>query len=558
MTITPLDLPSYPPIYDSGSEALLWEHPSDPRCLLKVFRQQGSSQPQAKSRAESAHLNNLLNIGCKIRPSEWLRLTSSTSWLVDVYGRAEDAVEAIRIARAPDEFYLEYTDQFGSQKVPQELSFLISSALQRPGITQVPYRQISLEDRIEIAYDFSQTISLIWELGFAFTDISARNILWSVHRRPRCFLIDIESSVPIGSKGIQTPDWFPPQKLGNSIHGNRAQASLVIWRILAQSLTELPNTQSQAGYLDQVSASLRHRIVQVWTNGQPEDWSSLVKELATTRADHYKQSSLNESISSGYARLVLSEELSGRLAPDVRDLALHQLELELRLENSARRSRRRQRQSACPFPGFEFDLLPDLNPNSGQRSLQEKLLEGDYEGVFNIVIAEDDLTSNIFLPHVLQVLKPRLTNPRHQPTVSLQGSEIHIAWSWSNIPAIDVAQIQVMESHGTEVCSYIANRSSDESRVRIRGLPKDKGPFDLLITLLSSRDCRAPKTALCRWRMTIPAEFQDVLSEQHSSLTSLPRQQVVVQPRNPVPTRPRKARRILTAIKQLLKRLRRR
>lgn len=513
----------------------------------------------AKSRAESAHLHNLLHIGRKIRASEWLRLTSSTSWLVDVYGRAEDAVEAIRIARAPDEFYLEYTDQFGSQKVPQELSFLISSALQRPGITQVPYRQISLQDRIEIAFDFSQTISLIWELGFAFTDISARNILWTVHGRPRCFLIDIESSVPIGDKGIQSPDWFPPQKLANTVHGNRAQASLVIWRILAQSLTDLPHTQSHVGFLGQVSAQLKHQIARVWTDGEPEDWSALVRELGSIRLDRYKQSSLNEAIASGYARLVLNEESSGSLSADIREQAHKQLELELRIENSPTRSRCRQRQFACPLPGFEFDLLPELNPVSGERSLQETLLEGDYEEVFNLVIAKDDLVSNIFLSHVLQVLQPRLISPRHQPTVSQRKDEIHVAWSWSNIQTIDIAHIQILNSAGGEVCSHLVNRSSEESRVRIQGLPVTGGPFNLRVSLMSSKDNRETRTVICRWEIEIPTELQTNLTVKTGGVSSLPRREVVTRPpSNSLPPASNETPRIPIVFKKLLSRLRRR
>lgn len=501
-TIGKFRLPSGEPLYDTGSEALIWADPDDPKCLIKVFRVPGSRKIQAKSRGDSLRLAELLSISDTIRPSSWLELSTNTSWLIDIDGE-DDAVRAIKIARAPDDFYLTYEDQYGVATVPQELSFLISDALKRPGIRTVPYTDISFEDRVEIVFSFATTMERIWDIGLAFTDISARNILWTIDHRPRAFLIDIESSVKIGQKGITSPDWQAHPSLGWTVEANRSQAALVIWRIFDLRLTSLPTDSPSSPHLSNLSKEFRQTIVDLWKQGGSPQWDECMRQLQTLRNVEYQELKMSEAVGSGYARLVLEQESTGLLNDQILDAAKQQLRLEIETEKKIAHSQKRHRQVPPSVNGFDFDLQPMLGSTQQFESLHEQLLYGDYEGVIDRTLDSHSRSHIVLRDHALRVLSSSFQNRAECPAVDTVEEHHVLRWSWPSYKFVTQAQISVRNADGQLVASKIIRRTNGPGRVRI-AQRSPQGATQILVEL----QCIAAETSgpeiFAAWTIPIP------------------------------------------------------
>ena len=465
-TVGKFRLPNGDPLYDTGSEALIWADPDDPKCLIKVFRAPGSRKIQARPKADSLRLTELLTISDTIRPSSWLELSTNTSWLIDIDGE-NDAVQAIKIARAPDDFYLTYEDQFGVATVPQELSFLISDALRRPGLRTVPYTDISFEDRVEIAFSFATTMERLWDIGLAFTDISARNILWTISKLPRAFLIDIESAVKIGQKGITSPDWLSHPSLGWTVNANRSQAALVIWRIFDVRLTSLPTDNPSSPHSSKIGNVFRQTLIDLWKQGEDSQWEHCMQQLQNLRNAKYQYLKINDAVASGYARLVLEQESTGLLDSQILDAATQQLRLELEIEKRITQSQKRHRRIPPSISGFEFDLQPALDSTQPFVSLHEQLFYGDYEGVVEKTLNSSNSSHIILRDHALRVLSASFQTKAERPAIDTVEEQQVLRWSWPSFKFVTQAQISVRNANGYLAATKTIRRADGPGRARI-------------------------------------------------------------------------------------------
>ncbi|HEY2223961.1 hypothetical protein [Actinomycetospora sp.] len=99
------------------------------------------------------------------------------------------------------------------------------------GVTTVP----DLDARLVVGRDLAAVLMLLHDrMGFAYGDISAKNVLVRLDESPRVLLIDCDAARPSGSgtTSLDTPDWDPPEGGPATIASDVYKLGLFVLRAL--------------------------------------------------------------------------------------------------------------------------------------------------------------------------------------------------------------------------------------------------------------------------------------------------------------------------------------
>ena len=171
--------------------------------VLKIY------SPDVAAQIDAAVLEKIVGLPRQLPPEERQWLQENTAWPA-VIAEDQGAVSGFLMRQVPREFYFGFRTR--TQGVRQQLAdtaFLLNpdSYVSSSGLV------VSDRDRLALLSSVAATLSRLHALGAAAGDFSPKNVLFSLHPSPGCFLIDCDAVQLRGESvfpQIETPDWEVP------------------------------------------------------------------------------------------------------------------------------------------------------------------------------------------------------------------------------------------------------------------------------------------------------------------------------------------------------------
>lgn len=448
-------------ISDHGSFGTIWADPEDEGYLIKVFK--SDRNPVPLSGDQAARVERILEVSSKIRPSTWHVLSTRMSWCVEEFRDSDGAIAGIRIPKAPDEFFVEYKVFSESQRRPLDLSFMISNFLGRPAVADADFTEVPFEDRIEIAFEFVTVFQFLWSAGYYFSDVSSRNILWSLRPAPRVFLIDADSIIRSDEKGVHSPDWLPLPGLSVP-EGDRALVALAIWRILSIEPQSYPDGSLESGFLSRIQPDEKKSLLTVWETGSAKAINEIRDWLSRYRKHEYAEEKFLAAVDTGFARLVLAYTPIHPTADQVTliEAAAAQRDKELDLEGMSPFARAVRLRDEKSVAGFDFDLSPERMARISRGddwSVIDLVLDGKFievaEGVIEGVFG--DKLSPICV-RAVELTLAEFETPKVNQRWS--GERLRLDWSWPGWPGVSGLKVNVRNVSGRSFLDRFVSRVS--------------------------------------------------------------------------------------------------
>lgn len=187
----------------------------------------------------------------RMHPDQRLLFDERTAWPVRVVESEGQAV-GVLMRLIPDDFFQTLRMRDGSsERVAREISFAMRGASEytrRVGV-EVP----TVEQRVVLMRDFARILAMLHFEKLVYGDISARNLLYTLHPRPRVLLVDCDavrvqgSSSPFGTQP-HSPHWQPPESLAAQTRVRRLKASGVTSELAAHRARQFVQNVSTDRY----------------------------------------------------------------------------------------------------------------------------------------------------------------------------------------------------------------------------------------------------------------------------------------------------------------------
>ncbi len=547
------------PFSDHGSFGTLWPDPENDGYLIKVFKSDGNPVPLSGDKA--AKVDRILGVSAEVRKSTWQVLSTRMSWCVEAFDAPGGKISGIRIPRAPDEFFIEFKVFGEPQRRPLDLSFLVSEFLGKPAVADADFTEVPFEDRIEIAFELVTVFQFLWSANYYFSDVSSRNILWSLKPAPRVFLIDADSIIRPDEEGDHSPDWLPLPGLSVP-EGDRALVALAIWRILSIDSHSYPDGSSESGFLSRIQPDEKKSLLTVWKTGSAKALNEIRDWLSSYRKREYVDQKFLEAVNTGFARLVLAyapiRPTAGQATPI--EAAAAQRDKELDLEGMAPFARAVRLRTENAVTGFDFDLSQEKMASISHGddwSVIDLVLDGKFievaEGVIDGVFGDD--------PSPICVRAVELTLAGFgTPEVNQRWSDerLRLDCSWPGWTGVSGLRVKVCNATGRSFLDEFVSRTSagpglwiDRSRLPDESLTVEMrlcsspvgleivSPAALTIALAARKPVENPtRTPIRAGTTTMPSGPSQMIAPETNPPRTLSQPKVIVGVRPPTPPQP--------------------
>lgn len=442
---------------EKGGQSRIYLHPTDPELLIKVFIDETSSQPQAKTGREADRVEAIADFSRGRFHSQALRLQESMSWPVELYGPGPGVVDGIAIRRAPEDFWVDLAVRNFKSNVPlretrfQDFSYLMSHYLGSAAVVDAPYTDVTFENRIEIAIELLLTMRLVWRLGYRYCDFKPYNLSWTIQGRPRVFVIDTDTLTPPGERGPHTPgEWWPLATLMDRMESDRSLCVRTMWRVLAKDMGSTPGDGRGHGdttKLDNITVDL---FVKAHETGTADVVELLRADLQRYRSAINADLAFEWALSTGYARLVAecAPPKPSRAQQELIDRAVEQMRVEEELMALPAVVRSVRLNLKSPLPGLQWDIPQDAafeHGDSSHAALRDLALQGHFDEIASEYIgsgAEEE--SSRLVMRSVQVALSALGEPPIHVRSSASG-EMRVEWSWPGGALVAGAAISVTD-----------------------------------------------------------------------------------------------------------------
>lgn len=452
----------------SGGFGEVFLDPTDStRCIKKFTR------PVKGSAA--TRLMDIVSLPGRLLPSERAFLMSRFAWPIEVFG-TERSLVGHRMLLAPESamFALTATNR-SSVRLLQAMYVLDSSYWQRAAV-QSEQPALSTDGRLLVIHDLISALSLLHDKGFAYVDLSAKNVCIANGEVPHVFLLDADSVVPtsaLNEPDVRTADWEVDERL-SLIGRDWAKAAIFGWRLLLQERLLRPQSTDVADFDRHVGVPIGAAIARLHDQPDDESAAALSAAIRAALADTTQDSLIEVVAQQGFARPIIALRDLERMPSELLSAANEQLALEVRVEASTGLARRLLTRGLRHEAGrrFELDVLGDSRDSAAPSSaaeLERLILEARFEEVLAHFV-DGQLTNFIDHPwrdraiqHAL-VLEP-------DPVLDLAESNgiISARFEWPESPLVDVARLRMWAGRDL-IDERIVERRAHLLSVRIRGI----------------------------------------------------------------------------------------
>jgi eukaryotic-like serine/threonine-protein kinase len=165
--------------------------------------------PGVRGEIDKAALEEIVGLPRQLSPDNARWLYDNTAWPAAI---VEDAgvVCGFLMRVVPQEYYFDFRMQTqGFRRKLADIAFLLNSDhyVSSSGIT------VSEHDRLALLGTFAAMLSRLHDLDIYVGDLSPKNLLFSLHPLPACFILDCDAMRVRGQTvltQVHTPDWEVP------------------------------------------------------------------------------------------------------------------------------------------------------------------------------------------------------------------------------------------------------------------------------------------------------------------------------------------------------------
>ena len=441
--------------FGEGGESLVYEHPTNRDLLIKLFMDEEKNRAP-RTGPDAAHIESLNDFQNGISYSHRQLLSTNFSWPIETYGNQPGVVEAIGILRAPEDFWIDITMHSGKVKHKfLQVGYLTTDFLQGVAIKSAPFRDVLLQDRIEVALEFLYSFQILWDLGYRYCDFKEQNFSFTLNGRPRVFIIDAESISPPNMSPARTEDWYPPDRGDFTMESDRSLACLLVWRILGKDPVITPPRQgSDVTNFEALDERTLDLLEDGYRHGSQEIIDELIRELTKYRSAENIRKAFEWAIDTQLATLVLRYAPPNPSQQEAQILAdaIEQKALEDDLMALNPRLRKVRTNSSVPFPGFRIDIPDWVLVGASEldtESIRLLALDGEFEEVAQAFIGRTTSAPvGRLVTRAIQAAIAQIGPPPVRTRVKPAG-ELQLQWSWPGTEIVNGAQISLYLPDGT-------------------------------------------------------------------------------------------------------------
>lgn len=420
-------------------------------------------------------LQDLVELVERVRPSERHLLTTRFAWPLELFGSARKIV-GYRMPRVPESgvFDLLAAGRM-SQQVLQAMFLLDSTYWSRSAVQSRP--PVLFEDaRLHVIADLLETFKLLHSHGFAYEDLSSKNVCVLNEHPARVFLLDADSVTPIDAASgnvVRSVDWEVDERLGRA-ERDWVKAAIFAWRMLLEDRLARPDRTQVIDFDDRTDTILGASIVELHEHPGVEAVDQLLESVYGALSPESERALIDGALEAGYAREVLRYSNFAAMTPETREAAERQWELEQRVDQSTGLQRRlllRGHRERGQAP-FHLDVLPSASPSSPPRSVQELerlVLAADFDRLLDnfldgqLTAFEDHPWRDRAIQHAL-VMEP-------EPTIEVADIQglVTARFHWPPGELVDLARLRIVGA-GMVMDERLIERQPGHSSVRIRGI----------------------------------------------------------------------------------------
>ena len=447
---------------NKGGFGDVYTDPRDPTRCIKRFK-------KPRLGVEAHQLLRLIEVAAGARTSELDRLMKSVSWPIEAFGSGNEIL-GYTMPNAPADSYFSLTVAKRESRALLQTKFLLDSNYWKGAAVTSAQPDLGTSDRLVVAIELHETLSLLHQWGLVYGDVSANNICVRLGRSPGVFLLDADSIVTFDERlavPVNSPDWAVSGAF-DAAQQDRAKFALFVWRLLVEKPFETPTKSAVDGLNSKCGLQLGELILNVYENGDASSFSALATALRTSLDPARRDNAFTEARASGFARRVLACAEIARTPDEIRSVqaAKQQVALETDLDE-VRGLRRRVLLRQHAGGRFTLDLLPGsgLVPAPLTAHDLEQLVHAAEFADLATHLATTGLGGLETHPWVERAIHRALAMDapmvmRVRPGLATSSIE----WTWPKSAAVNAA-VLIVRSNGREVVS-MAQRINDESTCR--------------------------------------------------------------------------------------------
>lgn len=470
----------------SGRFGVLYSDPRDPlRCIKKL------RNPLHGREAEN--LNRLVDLTRWARPSDVHHLLTRFAWPIEVFGDTRE-VHAFTMPKAPQSCYFDVTivsrladrsrpgtfsETKRSRRDPLQLKFLIDDSWWQGRQISSRKPEVDIEGRIDIAIDCCDSVFVLHSHGLVYGDISANNVVARREAFPGAYFFDADSisspefraAEPLVSPGWETPPGLDPLAI------DRSRCALVVLRLLTEEPNARPDDHPSKLGSNFVISSLLPILQECYQRGTESSFVELIRTLRSLRSVPHGDEMIDEALRTGYARLVLREQIHARTSSHhiLIEQAKSQIVFEEQVDQAIGLEHRRLvRRSKVRVGQFKLDVSPRfelLRDLSSDSELMELIYEAQFQEIVNHLVASG-LGNLEGHPSILRVVEhAHLEVDLPTPTISVQPGKAQVEVAWPNEGFANTARLRIQT--GNDKQDFVVDRQRGEQKIsRIVSAPR--------------------------------------------------------------------------------------
>lgn len=460
---------------------------------------------------DSAHrLQRLIDLAASSRPSVRELLVDRMSWPVQAYGTVGE-IHGYSMPEAPAETWFSLTSVKRETTQLLQLKYLISPSYWASPAISSPPPQVSLQDRLSLAIDFYDVLTLLHSRGLVYGDISANNVCVRRSRPMRVFLLDADSIMTPAERLLdhqQSPDWDVPVS-GEPLAEERSRFALLVWRLLREDQFERP-VATLCGELDRrASSGLGRTLVDLYSTGD--------ERLFTLASDQLRSGLGRTEISA-----MFSADAATRFADYVTKWQPHHLDqqqrsllgralahtaLERRIRSATGFEKRILLRTASVDTTFRLDLEPGVESLQGPRSvaeLEQLVLDAEFAALAGH-LAGGELGALENHPWVGRAVRHALAGADELvPEIRTATDRTSVTWTWPRDRWVNAAVFDVAVG-GQQFREVVRRESSDRTATReVAAAPGSSGHVRITPGTQSPQGGFVPGRSGRDWTFTTP------------------------------------------------------
>lgn len=455
-------------------------------------------------------LQRLIDLAANSRPEVRSRLVDRLSWPIEAFGTSIE-IHGYSMPEAPPEAWFTLTSVKRDTTQLLQLKYLISpSYWAGPAITSAP-PNVSEQDRLAIAVDFHDVLSLLHDCGLVYGDISANNVCVRRSSPMRVFLLDADSIMTPHERVLdhqQSPDWDVPVVI-DTVAEERSRFALLVWRLLREDQFERPNTGT-AQWVDAVSRpGMGQLLIDLYLTGETGSFQQAGLALRSALSATTRNTMFAADMASGFAKRVAAwpTHLLDKQQQGVLVRARSHLTTEELIRSAHGFEKRILLRTAAVDSTFRLDLEPGVEVSPTPRTVQE-LEQLVFDAQFAAIaghLASGSLQQ--FESHlwVERSARHALAGAEEiEPSIAARVDRATISWSWPPDQWVNAVVLDVVVA-GQHVRDVVLREQADRSAVReIASAPGSGGRVRITPAIRSPKGSLIPGRSGREWTFTTP------------------------------------------------------